>query len=217
MLLKDFEETLKNISNDNMIMLYGDNMIVINNLLSITNIVDTLMTLVRNDRSNSMLRMNLSQKLGEIESILVNQGAHMLAERGINISHGFFNPMQSQQQMYYNQNMFPPQQMYNNSMYQQPMFNQQQPDLKNPPPITPQMPSSPPQYQQPQSQPVFTNKVENPSTPEVALPPKPTAQKSSGSSNAGVNNFALPGLNGGSDNAKAAGRDYLLKLLEDRE
>lgn len=221
MLLKDFEDTLKNIENDRMLMSYGDNSSVVNNILSIVNMTQSLSNVIKADRMNDMLSFNLSNKLMEIENIVVMYGYQRLSERGINVQAGVqqqFSPMQPNMMMGmpYGQmpNMMMGQQMYAPQMYpQQPMM--QQPYMQQPMPQQ-QMPQQPmPQAAAPQPAPQpapapapAPKPVPKPE-PVVNTAPQPKASSSSSSGG------GLPGMGGG-DNEKAAGRDFLLKLLEEK-
>lgn len=220
MLIKDLENALKNIENDSMLMSYGDNLIVVNNILSIINIIQTLSSIIKGDRNNSMLKMSLQAKVMELENIVLTQGVQLLMERGINVGIGqsVMNPMQNPMMMY-NPMSFNPMmqtQMFNPMMQQAPMYNpmmQQAPMQQMQMPQQPQMqPQSAPQPQpapQPAPQPTPQPAPQPQPAPEPA--PQPTSQPSSKPSSAG---FSLPGLGGSEE--KAAGRDFLLKLLEER-
>lgn len=211
MLLKNFEDMLKNIESDKMLMSYGDNPYIVNSILSVVNMVQSLSNAIKSDRVSDMFSFTISNKILELESLVVMHGQQRLMERGINVQGNmqYFNPAMQ------NQQMFNPMQFQQQPVFQQPMYQQPMPQMQQP--MQPQYAAQPaPQMAQPPQQPA------PPPQPAAATPasgaqqpnePKPvidTSQKSS--SGGGSAGFSLPGA--GNGNEKAVGRDYLLKLLE---
>lgn len=231
MLLKDFEDTLKNIEQDRMLMSYGNNQETVNSILSIVNMVQSAQNLVRTDRSNDMFSMSVSSKLMELENVIVTLGYQRLMERGINVGANMrqqFNPMMPSMPMYNQpmnypnmpmyqpqpQQMYMPQQQQFDPQYSQPM-PQQQPQYAPMPPQQAQTVA--PQQAAPVQQAAAPAPAPKPQpAPAPAPAPKPvvnTAPKPAASSSS---SGGLPGMGGGSDEKAAVGRDFLLKLLEDK-
>ena len=86
MLLDDFENALKKLEADKMLMAYGDNSVVINNLLAIINNVQGLSNTLKGDRYSDFFKMSITAKNAELERIIVTNGLMRLNERGIPIS-----------------------------------------------------------------------------------------------------------------------------------
>lgn len=242
MLLKDFEDTLKNIENDRMLMSYGDNQNVVSSILSVVNLVQSLSSFIKSDRVSDMFTFNISSKVMELENIIVMYGNQRLLERGISMQgNRQFNPSMQQQPMYnpqmYYQNM---NNMYNPMMGGMPQQQQQMPQMPqqgyNPMMANnmPQQPMQPqmPQYEQPAQQappqpaptPAPAQNAQPAAKPAAA--PKPAVNNSDDDDDAPVQapppkkdsapSFSLPGMSGGGEGGESArGRDYLLKLLEE--
>lgn len=223
MLLKDFEDTLKNIENDKMLMSYGNNQEVVNNILSIVNMVQSAQSLLKMDRTPDMFSMSLTSKFMELENLIVTLGYQRLMERGINVQSGMrgqFNPMMPNMPMY-NQPMpqfmpqTPPQMPYyaaypQQQYPQQPQQPQQaapQQQTATPPPPQPQQAAAP-------TPPPAAAPATAPSPPSKPTEVVDTAKPKSASGGAGAMG-GLPGMGGGGDE-KAAGRDFLLQLLSEK-
>jgi len=244
MLLKEFEDILRNIEADRALMSYGTNQETVNSILSIVNLLQSALNVISLDRGNDMFTNTIANKLLELEEIVVSQGSQRLYERGINLQQyvqyvpkmsnapTFNNP-------YFNDRMYSPMQMPSMPAPQfmlAPQFAPQpqyipQPqfipaDPVNPPqapqvvpqvpqeqqipqaaPQMPQMPQVPQQSQQPQPATVV-------SQPELAQDIKDSKPQASSQSSFGD---VLPGASGGSEGEKAAGRDYLLQLLQEKD
>lgn len=232
MSLKNFEDTLKNIENDKMLMSYGENQNVINNILSVVNLVQTLETVIRSDRSPDSFTINISNKVMELGQIVVAYGNQRLMEKGISAGANRgqqFNPFMAgnpmfSQQMYYPSMMQqfsqqpqmqqqPIQQQYTqHSMMQQPM-NISMPQTQQQQPVQTSMAASQNvQQSELPTQPKVEEPVKNTES-EIKSVEKPKSEEKSTSKSAG---FSLPGLDGGAPEGKALGRDYLIKLLEEK-
>ncbi len=214
-MLKDFEDTLKNIENDRMLMSYGNNQETVNNILSIVNIVQSAQSLIKMDRMPDMFSMSVSGKLMELENLVITLGYQRLMERGINVQpnmRGQFNPMMPNMPMY-NQPMpqfmpqtppmqyggYPPQpQQFPQQQYVQQQYPQQQFQQQAPPPMAPPTAAATP-----------------PSSPPATAPTPPPKTVSTASKPSSGGAGALPGMGGGGDE-KAAGRDFLLQLLSEK-
>jgi len=229
MLLKDFENALKNIENDKMIMSYGNNQSVVSGVLSVVSLVDQVSSLVRADRINDMFSYNMANKVSELEQMVINLGMQRLMNSGINVT-GIvqgINPYmgQSGMGMYgggYNPMMFNP--------MQQPMYNGIMPEsapqgyapmqgfaqMTPPPPPQGYVPMPQPQQGYAAPQPAQSQPAPAPVQPRPApAPQKPVGESApQGGGGSMAMGGALPGMGGGGDE-KAAGRDYLLKLLND--
>lgn len=237
MLLKEFEDVLKNIEADSVLMSYGNNKETINSILSIVNLIQSASTVISTDRGNDMFTNIISNKILELEGIVVAQGCQRLQERGINI-----------QQYMGNATNIPTMPMYNNPMFYANMYNPMQA------PAQPQMPMQPQQFAPPIAQPFITpppqpqyvpiqpNPQQQPTQQPITPPPPqqqtapqpvppqavpPQAEKTNQSATppqtntvstpkSTNNDFVLPGAGGASSGESAAGRDYLLKLLQDK-
>ncbi|MDR0850839.1 MAG: hypothetical protein LBN07_05205 [Christensenellaceae bacterium] len=230
MQLKEFADALRNIENDRMIMSYGNNAAVVGSILSVVDLVQSLSRVMRQDRQSDMFSMNVSNQLMQFESSVIMFGMQRLSQNGINLP-----PQLSPygQQPMYNQPAYNPNMMYSGApsfggmtqQYQQQY--QQQPQYQAPQqPQYQQQPQAQPQYQAappPQPAPAPPPQVAPAPAPAPKPAPKPVindddddapqAKPIGGNKGASMN---LPGMGGGGDE-KAAGRDYLLQLLGDKE
>ena len=213
-MLNDFENMLRNLVNDKMLMSYGDNQMVVNSILSIVNMIQSISSIMQSDRVNDMFTLNVSNKIMELEGIVTMYGSQRLMSRGIQ-SMGMqpgMNPFMGGQPMY-NQPMYAPNMMYNANMPQMPQ-------MPYPPQGYPQMPQQMPQMpQQPAPQAPMPQQQAAPApAPAAAAAPPPVVNNAgekpaSGGGGAGGATFSFPGAGG---DEKAAGRDYLLALLGEK-
>ena len=239
MVLSNFDNMLKTISNDRAIMSNGNSFNVVRDLMTLVSAVQNMANVAG---GNDMLSMSLMGKISELESIISIFGPQRLAAYGINAGgmamggvQPFMpgNPMQNQsfvyptmgQQMYgggYAQPaMAPPMQaMPHPSQHVAPAFPTEhaQSIPMNPQqsaPMPPQMATSP---ELPPSQMVASP----PSFSQNAGAPPPTSQVQGAPSFSGSSLLggalpaSLPGAGNGAGDKPAIGRDYLLKLLDER-
>ncbi|MDD2226996.1 MAG: hypothetical protein PHH71_00220 [Clostridia bacterium] len=232
MLLREFEDILRNIEADRSLMSYGTNKETVNSILSIVNLLQSALNVVSLDRSNDMFTNIIANKLLELEEIVVSQGSQRLFEHGINLQQYaqyvpkmptastfnnpyFYNRMYSSMQM--------PPSMPTPQFIPAPQFAPQpqyapapQPQFIPTDPITP-----PPAPQAPQEQPPQPQVPQQPQQPQPApTAPQPAPDiKNSTSQTSPKPSFddVLPGASSGSEGDKAAGRDYLLQLLQEKE
>ena len=214
MMLNEFDNMLKNLANDRMLMSYGNNLTVVNNLISVVNYVHGLSGIIQTDRMNDMFAMSLGSKMMELENIVVMLGTQRLMACGLmgGASGGMPQPMSpiAANTPMYNQQMYYP--MMNNMQMQQPM---QMPQMQMP--QMPQMQQPMPQVQPAAAPPPMPPQSHGQPAPQspIAPPARETGSAPSGSTGGGVT-FGFPGMGGGGSNEKAEGRDYLLKLLSEK-
>ncbi|MCL2539895.1 MAG: hypothetical protein FWE53_00465 [Firmicutes bacterium] len=228
-MLNDFENMLRNIENDRMMMSFGDNLAVVNSIRSIVSMVQSLGSFIRNDKVNDMFTFNVANKIMELESIVAMYGQQRITERGLHKSVGYGmqqpmpfmpnSPMMQQPMMpnmMYNANtMFAPQ-MPMQQPYMQPQMPQYVPPMQQP--AYPAAPAPMPQYApEPAAAPAPAPPAPAPApaAPQPAAAAAKPAVDTSKPAGGPAAAFNLPGMGGG-DGEKAAGRDYLLALLGEK-
>jgi len=226
--IKDFINALNNMQNDRMLMSYGNNQSVIGGILAVASTIDQIATAVRSDRINDPFTFNMSNEFTRAEQMVVELGIQRLAGNGINVGNmvsggmymgqnnmGMYNP-------YANMGMQP---MYGGNMMPDGGFGMQ--GGFAPPPMQAAyqpMPQQQPQqsYAPPAAPPAANQNIPQPaaqqrtgSSLDAPIQPNASAGSYGGGATSGAA-FNLPGMGSGGPD-KAAGRDYLLKLLEDKE
>jgi len=213
-------------------MSYGNNYAVVNNMLAAIGAIHNLQGVLQGDNMNDAYLMNLRSKVQELENVISMFGQQRLMACGINVgAPGAGQPMGP---------LMANQPMYNQQVYYP---NAQQPQgfgAPPPPPPPPAPPPPPPGYGQQPQQPAYAAPppayatptapppppppppapAAPPPPPQAAPPPPPPpppAPPASSSSSGGGSaiGMSLPGMGGGGDD-KAAGRDFLLKLLAEK-
>lgn len=216
---REFEAALANIERDRRLMTQGDNQGIVNTLISMALSIQHLQRAISDDRLGSEFVFLLSNKLAELESVVMTGGYQALADRGVNIlGQGARRPApaQTQAQPAYNRPSGPAAP----ASYGKPAA-----------PMAPMPPRPQAHMASVQGQagtgargasnesafaPIAQHTPVAPQRPEPAAQPVPAAPKPSSpaSSSAFDDGFVLPGLGGDSDKP-ASGRDYLLNLLKD--
>lgn len=241
MILGGFDNTLKTLSADRTVMSNANSFNVVRDLMTIVNSVQGLAGAVANSNIHDMLAMSLMGKISELESIITMFGNQRLTTFGINTMPnpmmGSMQPIMPGMQMH-NQSFYYPtmgqQQMYPaGNQFQTPMAPPAMQPMPQPTVMPPPPPPAPAPAPLPPAEPSYAPSpapIPAPSLAHAPAPaparavapapvpspaaPSPRSDASSSIAKGGVlPGVSLPGL---SDDKPAAGRDYILKLLEER-
>jgi len=227
MVLANFDNMLKSVSSNPSVMMSGNSLNVVRGLSSLVQAVQMMAS--ANMGMNDMLSMSLGGKISEIESILATYGPQRLQQFGIGMNGMGMNPMMGAGQP------FAPNMQMHNQSFHYPVMGGGMPPMMG---VPPQMPMAAPPMQpmpMPQEAPPMMAPAPMPAPqpapapvaapapapqPVQAAAPAPVAAPTpvsapSGGGGGGMSlGGGLPGAGGGSDKP-AAGRDFLLKLLND--
>jgi len=225
MTLASFNNTLQMALRDGVLMTNPNSYKVVNDLVAMTQSVQNLTAQVMSSNTGDALSMMLMEKVREVENIIATFGPQRLAAIGFNA--GAPNmmpfgtaPMQNQSFQYPTMGQQAP--------MMQPPFPQQhmQPPMPQPqmqqhmaPPAPPMPPAAPPPAPMPEAAPVAPTPapapVAAPAPPPAPAPAAEAPAAPAGGGGGGPSVFmGLPGMGGGADDKPAAGRDYILKVLQ---
>ena len=211
MILGGFDNALKVVQQNVALMQQGNNFNVVNSLSSAVNLIQNLANLVQTGNVGGMLGQAIMAKLTELDGIFNMLGPQHLAMFGIPMSgsgNGAMNPFQPSVPIN-NQSFFYP--TMGPQFQQQPQFGMHQPMQQMQQPMPQQMQQQPMQQMQ---QPVQAAPPPPPPSggPEImaSVPPPP-----SGGGGGPSVFMGLPGAGSG-DDKPAAGRDFLLSLLNQK-